>query len=137
MLEANYDILKNATTADGKKIKIIRIPMPEIEQLKYSMAIRESDLRQFKDHGFKIGDTIHRVPAASYCNYFISNKVVLIQKYWTEGMSETQKQKDEEVREIFTQLFPDRKVIQIFARTVNRGGGGIHCMTHEVPVSEN
>ena len=137
MLEANYKILKKATTADGKKLKIIRIPMPEIEQLKYSMAIEESDLKQFKDLGFKTGDTIHRIPAASYCNYFISNKVVLIQKYWKHGMSETQKQKDEEVKKIFTQLFPDRQVIQIYSRSVNRGGGGIHCMTHEVPVSKN
>lgn len=137
MLETNFKILQNATTADGKKLKIIRIPMPEIEQLKYTMAIEESDYKRFKDFGFKIGDSIYRIPAASYCNYFISNKVVLIQKYWKPGMSDTQKQKDEEVKKIFTRLFPDRQVIQIYSRTVNRGGGGIHCMTHEFPISKN
>jgi len=137
MLEANYEILKNATTADGKKLKIIRIPMPEIEQLKYAMTIQESDYKRFKDFGFKIGDTINRIPAASYCNFFISNKVVLLQKYWEPGMSDSQKQKDAEVNKIFTQLFPDRQVIQIYSRTVNRGGGGIHCMTHEQPISKH
>lgn len=136
MLETNFKILQNATTADGKKIKIIRIPMPESEQLKYSMALEDSDYERWKDFGFKKGDTIYRIPAASYCNYFISNNVVLIQKYWMPGMSETQKQKDEEARKIFTELFPDRQVIQIYARTVNRGGGGFHCMTHELPVSK-
>ena len=136
MLETNYEILKNATTADGKKIKIIRIPMPEIEQLKYAMVIEQSDIKRFRDFGFNAGDTIYRLPAASYCNYFISNNVVLLQKYWKPGMPETQKQKDEEVRKIFAQLFPDRQIIQIHSRTVNRGGGGIHCMTHEVPVSK-
>jgi agmatine deiminase len=137
MLEANYEILKNATTADGKKLRIIRIPMPEIEQLKYSMTIGESDYKRFKDFGFKIGDTINRIPAASYCNFFISNNAVLLQKYWEPGMSDTQKQKDDEVNKIFTQLFPNRKVIQIYSRTVNRGGGGIHCMTHELPISKH
>ena len=137
MLETNFKILQNATTADGRKLKIIRIPMPEIEQLKYTMAIEESDYKRFKDFGFKKGDSIYRIPAASYCNYFISNKVVLIQKYWKPGMTDTQKQKDEEVKTIFTRLFPDRKVIQIYSRTVNRGGGGIHCMTHEFPISKN
>ncbi len=137
MLEANYQILEKATTADGKKLKIIRIPMPEIEQLKYPMVIEESDSKRFKDFGFNTGDTIYRIPAASYCNYFISNKVVLIQKYWMPGMSETQKQKDEEVKQIFMQLFPDRHIIQIYSRTVNRGGGGIHCMTHEIPLTVN
>ncbi|HMX36070.1 MAG TPA: agmatine deiminase family protein [Ferruginibacter sp.] len=136
MLETNYEILKNATTADGKKIKIIRIPMPEIEQLKYAMVIEQSDIKRFRDFGFNAGDTIYRLPAASYCNYFISNNVVLLQKYWKPGMPETQKQKDEEVRKIFAQLFPDRQIIQIHSRTVNRGGGGLHCMTHEVPVSK-
>ncbi len=137
MLEANYKILQNATTADGEKLKIIRIPMPEIEELKYTMAIEESDYKKFNAFGFNIGDSIYRIPAASYCNYFISNNVVLIPKYWKPGMSDTQKQKDEEVKNIFKELFPDRQVIQIYTRTVNRGGGGIHCMTHELPISKN
>ncbi|HCM75445.1 MAG TPA: hypothetical protein DIS90_03625 [Cytophagales bacterium] len=135
MLEDNYQILKNATTADGKKLKIIRIPMPAIEQIKYSMTIKDSDYDRFKDFGFKIGDTVNLIPAASYCNFFISNKVVLLQKYWEPGMSDVQRQKDEEANKIFKQLFPDRQVLQIYSRTVNRGGGGIHCMTHELPVS--
>lgn len=133
MLEANYKILKKARTADGKKLRIIRIPMPEAEQLKYAVPVEQSDLRQFKDFGFKIGDTINRIIAASYCNYFISNNVLLIQKYWQPGMSDSQRQKDEEALHLFAKLFPGRQIIQIYGRTVNRGGGGLHCMTHEVP----
>jgi len=136
MLEANFKILQQAKTANGKKLKIIRIPMPEIEQLKYTLTVEEADFR-LKALGFKKGDTIHRIPAASYCNFFVSNKVVLIPKYWMPGMSDSQKQKDDEVYKVFTKLFPNRKIIQLFARTVNRGGGGIHCMTHELPISKN
>jgi len=137
MLEANFKILQHAKTAKGEKIKIIRIPMPEIEQLKFTLTASESDSKRFKDFGINKGDTIYRIPAASYCNFFISNKVVLIPKYWKPGMSESQKQKDEEVLNTFTRAFPGRQIIQIYTLQVNRGGGGIHCMTHELPPSEN
>lgn len=137
MLEANFKILQNVTTANGKKLKIIRIPMPEIEQLKFTVTVTENQAKTFKDFGLEKGDTLYRVPAASYCNFFISNKVVLIPKYWMAGMTETQKQKDEEAKNIFTKLFPDRQIIQIYTLQVNRGGGGIHCMTHELPISKN
>lgn len=137
MLEANFKILQHAKTAKGEKIKIIRIPMPEIEQLKFTLTASESDAKRFKDFGINKGDTIYRIPAASYCNFFISNKVVLIPKYWKPGMSASQKQKDEEVLNTFTRIFPDRQIIQIYTLQVNRGGGGIHCMTHELPASEN
>jgi len=136
MLEANFKILQNATTATGKKLKIIRIPMPEIEQLKFTLTIETSQAARFKDFGLLAGDTIFRVPAASYCNFFISNDVVLIPKYWKPGMTATQKVKDEEVLNTFTQIFPGKKIIQIYTLQVNRGGGGIHCMTHELPISE-
>ncbi len=137
MLEANLNILQDATTANGKKLKIIRIPMPEIEQLKFALTVTENQAKSFKNFGLEKGDTIYRVPAASYCNFFISNKVVLIPKYWKPGMTETQKQKDEEVKNVFTKLFPDKQIIQIFTLQVNKGGGGIHCMTHELPISKN
>ncbi len=137
ILEANFNILKNATTANGKKIKIIRIPMPEIDQLKFTLTIEETEIEKFKDFGLIKGDTIYRIPATSYCNYFVSNKVVLIPKYWKPGMSEKQKQKDEEVYKVFNEIFPKRQIIQIYTLNVNRGGGGIHCMTHEVPISKH
>jgi len=136
MLETNLKILQTATTAQGKRLNIVRVPMPEVDQLKFTFTVEEEDYKRFKDFGLNKGDTIYRVPATSYCNFFVSNNVVLIPKYWKRGMSETQRQKDEEVMKIFTQLFPDRRVIQIYTLTINRGGGGIHCMTHELPTSK-
>lgn len=134
MLEANLRILQKATTADGKKLKVVRIPMPEVEQLKFTLTVDDTNLRTYERNGFKKGDTIYRVPAASYANFFVSNKVVLIPKYWKEGMPESQKRKDEEVRRTFTKLFPGREVVQIFTLGINRGGGGIHCATNELPL---
>jgi len=136
MLEDNYAMLKRATTANGKKINIVRIPMPEIEQLKFSIPVTAGNFSEYKGFGFSVGDTVYRVPAASYCNFFVSNNTVLIPKYWKAGMTDTQKQKDETVKEIFQRLFPGRKIIQLYTLSVNRGGGGIHCMTHEQPAAK-
>jgi agmatine deiminase len=137
MLEANYQILQQATTWDGRKLNIVRIPMPEIELLKFTFTVDSNSYEQMKVHGFEMGDTIYRVPAASYCNFFISNDVVLVQKYWKPGMPDSQRLKDEESIAIFTELFPGRKIIPIFTHSINRGGGGIHCMTHEIPAKRN
>lgn len=135
MLEENFKILQQARTSTGKPLKIIRVPMPEIELLKFTLTVQESQAERFKEFGLQKGDTIYRVPASSYCNFFISDKVVLISKYWKDGMPESQKQKDEEVRQVFIKLFPGRQIVQIYTLQVNRGGGGIHCMTHELPVA--
>lgn len=133
MLEKNYSLLKRSTTADGDTLVIYRIPMPEAEQLKYSQLVDSNNISEFESFGFAVGDTIYRIPAASYVNYFVSNQVVLIPKYWKPGMTDSQLSKDLEAKNLFTQLFPGRKIIQIFTLSINRGGGGIHCMTHEQP----
>lgn len=135
ILEANAKILQNARTADGKRLTIVRIPMPESEQLKFTLPVDDSNVKSLSRHGFQKGDTIFRMPAASYINYFVSNKVVLIPKYWKVGMPESQKQKDEEVRQQFARLFPDRQVISMYTLGINRGGGGIHCATRELPAA--
>jgi agmatine deiminase len=133
ILEENYKILKNATTADGQPLTIHRLPMPEIEQLKYTIVLDSLSADEMKPFGFNVGDTIFRIPACSYENFFISNKVVLIPKYWLPGMSESQKQKDLSAKLQFKKLFPDKDIVQIYTLPINRGGGGIHCMTHEQP----
>ena len=51
-------------------------------------------------------------------------------------MSETQKQKDDEVYKIILNKIPEKQIIQIYTLLVNKGGGGIHCMTHELPESK-
>lgn len=133
MLEENLKILQKATTADGQPLTIVRIPVPETEELKYTMVLDSLSEKSVKRFGFGAGDTIYRLPAIGYINYFVSNETVLIPKYWMPGMSLSQKHKDEEARLIIQKMFPGRRVIQIYAISINRGGGGIHCMTHEQP----
>lgn len=134
MLEENFKILQNATTAEGKPLNIFRTPMPEIEELKYIIVLDSVNVEEVKSFGFNIGDTIYRLPACSYMNYFVSNETVLLPKYWTPGMNDSQREKDERAKLILQTMFPSRRIVQIYTLTVNRGGGGIHCMTHEQPI---
>jgi agmatine deiminase len=89
----------------------------------------------FREHDptLVVGDTIQRVAAASYLNYVVTNGLVLLPKYWRPGMSSGQAEKDEEMRELFASLFPDREVVQIDVLALNYSGGGMHCLTQQQP----
>ena len=43
---------------------------------------------------------------------------------------------DETVKYMFESIFRDRDVIQIYSREPLLGGGGIHCLLHEIPLLE-
>ncbi len=60
-LKKNYELLVAATDQDGKKLKVIRLPMPGV-----------------------VGDEQGRVPA-SYANFYISNTVVLVPVFGHEN----------------------------------------------------
>lgn len=62
---------------------------------------------------------------ASYLNFYMVNGGVLIPKF---GCVE-----DEQALEVFKQIFSDRVIEQIYSREPLLGGGGIHCILHEIP----
>lgn len=143
ILEENFKILQQATDIDGKPFQIIRVPSPNLNVPNYFTEIIVND--EWKADGslnlssFTNGDTIRITKAVSYMNFFISNEVVLSAMYWKEGMPESERKKDEEVKKILEQVFPERKIIQINPLAINRGGGGIHCTTQQQPklIKEN
>ncbi len=137
ILEENYQILRKATDVNGRPFHVITLPVPA-----YSLYTQEETLSDaiknegdgkifFKD--FKIGEKIYWLPAISYLNFFISNKTVLVAKYWQAGMPESERQKDEKVRTTLQQLFPGRQIVQINPLGLNRNGGGMHCATQQQP----
>ncbi|MFZ1288560.1 MAG: agmatine deiminase family protein, partial [Melioribacteraceae bacterium] len=137
ILEENYERLKKTTDLEGKPFRIIRVPSPNLNDSDYYTELIVSDEWR-KESGLNLssfanGDTIRITKAVSYMNFFISNQVVLIPKYWNEGMPESEKRKDEEVKNLFTTLFPVKEIVQINPIAINRGGGGIHCVTQQQP----
>lgn len=137
-MEENYAILKQARDQDGEPFKIVRIPTPELQYFiatpsdgaYFNLAI----FPKFTDGTvFPFGSPVQLVPAQSYCNFLISNGIVLAQKYWFKGAPESVKEKDEAARKILQELFPNRKVVTINTLAINFGGGGIHCTTQQEP----
>lgn len=136
-MEENYQILKGAADQDGEPLKIVRMPLPKtiIGEMRPGDPVYDiiRTLEYTQGDVFPVGEPVQVIAAASYLNFLITNKVVLGQKYWKEGMDTAIKSRDEEVKAILQQLFPTREVLMLDALSVNYGGGGIHCITMQEP----
>jgi len=104
--DVNYKILRNnfrilKKIDDFKKLKIIKIPMPEAKYIEGT-----------------------RVPA-SYLNFYIANKVILVPTF--------NDKKDKLVLKMFRKHFKSRKVVPIDCSILIWGFGAIHCMTQQEP----
>jgi agmatine deiminase len=138
-MKENYQILKNAKDQDGKPSIIIKVPLPDLitqevvirEELKKSGFTLDLSAEIFiPSEAVHVGDTLLRVPAASYFNYLVTNGLVLLPSYTAMGSS---KEKEDAVREIFKQQFPGRKIVFFDVMMQNWRGGGIHCSTQQQP----
>lgn len=137
-MRENYKILSDAKDQDGKPFNIIKVPLPDpIEQKVVARNIGDDEVTlDVKPNFFKaseapaLGDSLLRVPAASYLNYLVTNGVVVLPSYLSMGSSQA---KEDEVKKIFEQYFPSRKIVFIDAMPINWDGGGIHCSTQQQP----
>jgi len=104
-LRENYEILLKSTDQDGRKLKVVKMPMPS----SISTSIRDKKTR---------------LPA-SYLNFYVANKVVLVPVF---------KQKNDRLAlRIIQDQFPGRKVIEIDCSDMIYGMGAIHCITQQQP----
>jgi agmatine deiminase len=136
-MEAAYQILKSETDQDGKPFKIIRVPYPEAI---YETMDQDDEVFQFlKDLEYEDGtvidpqDSIKTIIAASYLNYIIANDVLIIPAYWKPGRSQVMKEKDESFKQIMQKVYPDKNIVQINPENINIGGGGMHCISQQMP----
>jgi len=101
ILRDNLKRLKAMKDQDGKPLNIVPLPMPGAVHYEGQ-----------------------RLPA-SYANFYIANKVVLLPIYHHAN--------DDQARAILQDCFPDRKVIGINATDFVWGLGAFHCVTQQVP----
>lgn len=140
-IDEAYEVLKNATDAEGNHFKILRMPVPEPiyvyskpgDWINDTWSHRYHEGSDLLDDGTPMpcGDMIMQ-PALSYCNFLILNNVVIAQSYWEEGRPESIKKRDEEALAVLREAFPDRKVISFVSTALNIRGGGVHCATKNV-----
>lgn len=136
-MKINAEILKQSTNQDGERLNIIFVPVPDVTpevhkvdttDLRFPISALIRDFPEWNQ-----GDTIQFMPAVSYLNFIVFNQLVLIPKYWRPGFPDTCKEKDDNVRKLFADIFPEKKIVQIDTWGMNRVGGGIHCWTQQVP----
>lgn len=138
-LEDAYQVLSNSTDQDGKPLTVLRAPEPSpivVElnpgDLMYETLKEMDGIQHFPTNG----DPIKFVLAASYMNYVITNDVILVPKLYKPGRDASLQQKDEEFKQLIQSLYPNRKVKQIENDAITVGGGGMHCITQQVPAFE-
>jgi agmatine deiminase len=64
---------------------------------------------------------------SSYINAYLANGAVIVPGYHYD--------RDPAAVETYAQLYPDREVVQVQINDIAVGGGGIHCITQQQPVS--
>lgn len=111
--------LLESRDARGRKLQIHKLPQPgPLHVTKKEAAGVE---RVSGTLPRRAGD---RMPA-SYVNFFIGSRVVV--------MPLLDRKYDAAVAKNLAELFPRRRVIGVEAREILLGGGGIHCITQQVP----
>ena len=67
-----------------------------------------------------------RLPA-SYVNFYVTNTSVVVPQF-------NQPKWDEEAVKKLKSLFPEKEIIGVQSKDILAGGGGIHCITQQVPL---
>jgi agmatine deiminase len=139
-MNENLKILEEARDQDGYPFKVVKVPLPDLIVKKITAKEHydsKTDPSPFMKPSYFAaneapmeGDTLLRVPAASYLNYLVTNGVVLLPTYTAAGSSDD---KENEVKRIFQEQFPEREIVFIDAMPQNWQGGGIHCSTQQQP----
>ncbi len=118
---AAWERLSDARDARGRRIEVTRVPMPG------PLYMTEQEARGLvPSEACKPRRAGERL-AASYVNFYLANGAVV--------MPLLDARTDAQAAEILQRLCPDREVVGVPAREILLGGGGIHCITQQVPES--
>lgn len=118
---AALKVLENSTDANGKLIKVYKMPHPPV--LKYTRSEIDT-LPVTKGSYVRKLDT--RM-AASHVNLIITNEVIVVPIFNCAT--------DAEAIKLMSEIFPNKKVVGVYAREILLGGGNIHCMSQQQPFS--
>jgi agmatine deiminase len=66
----------------------------------------------------------------SYLNFYFVNGGIILPEFGGKALGTDRKAKD-----ILERLFPERRIATINGSVIARGGGNVHCLTQQMPVS--
>jgi agmatine deiminase len=116
-------ILESARDARGRALEVVPLPSPSPPPTTAVEAagVDRSLTAKPRPSGVRL--------TASYVNSFIANSVVV--------HPTIDEHCDDEAAAILAASFPGRRIEGVAAREILLGGGGIHCITQQVPVLAN
>lgn len=122
----DYEYLSGETDAKGRKLKIHKLPIPDVP-----VCCTQADIDNYI---FEPGEDEREAGerlAASYVNFYFANGLVLVPQFG--GVNA---ESDRRAVQILEALCPDRKVVPFAAGSILRGGGNIHCITQQIPPAD-
>jgi len=115
-----YDVLMTEKDARGRSLKVHKLHQPNpiliTKEESEGVDAVEGTLPRLE------GDRL----AASYVNFLIVNKGVVVPVFNDEH--------DQSALQQLSEIFPDRKIVGVYAREILLGGGNIHCITQQQPL---
>ena len=124
-----YDICREAlavldaeTDAHGRPFEVHKLPMPGPF---FITAVEAEGVEASEGMARAAGDRL----AASYTNLLITNDRVVFPLFGDTA--------DKTASALVADLFPNHEVVGVQAREILLGGGNIHCVTQQVPTSND
>ena len=121
--KADLDYLMNETDAKGRKIKVHKLPIPDVP-----VCCSQEDIDNYI---FEPGEDEREVGerlVASYVNFYFANGRALVPQFGGDNT-----ESDKRAVKILEELLPETEIVPIDARSILLGGGNIHCITQQVP----
>lgn len=124
--------LQEQTDALGNLIQVHKLPLPE------PVYITDKECEGLDNMNFIPTRIPNERLAASYVNFYIANDAVIMPGFanpnCNDALNYSYKKSDNKAKDILANLFPTRKIIQIYTRDILIGGGNIHCITQQIPM---
>ena len=121
LLQANLQVLEEATDARGRRLHIETLPMPAI------MEFTEEEVAGIDSAEGSIPRRAGDKTAASYLNFLIVNGGVVMPTFDDPN--------DAVAKAKIEALFPERRVVTVPGREIVLGGGNVHCITQQQPAA--
>jgi len=121
-----YNLLKKSKDVDGNSFNIVKISQPP------ALYISEEENIGVDSSEYAIPRLPNDRLPASYINMYNVNNGIIIPSFSSEFDSRPSHH-DKAAYDVYSNIFKNKKVIQIPARELLLGGGGIHCVVQQVP----
>ena len=132
-----------ATDQDGRPFTIVRVPEPGPIVIQLTPDDEAwwmiEDMNRHPTHRLKGAERfanqepVNYLLPASYMNFVVADGVVLVPRFYRPGRDAELIAKDAAFAKIIQARYPGRRVVQIGVDAVLAGGGGMHCITQQIP----